>query len=233
MSKPRFAWSYSAVSAFNTCPRKFYNERVLKRYPFVSTAAAEYGKRLHGAIELYGRDATPLPQEFQFTKPIVDIVRDCVRGEKFWERKVAFKEDFTECTYFDKETWLRAQLDFLSVDMDSGVARVIDWKSGGSKYADTTQLELMALVTFKLYPQIEQVKAGLSFVVEGRFVPATYYAQKQEAYWMRWNEDLERMDAAYVSGVWNPKPNGLCRKHCPVTDCEFNGGYTGAIQKQG
>ena len=37
--------------------------------------------------------------------------------------------------------------------------------------------------------------------------------------------DVERLDKAYETDVWNPVPNFTCRKYCPVTDCEHNGGY--------
>jgi hypothetical protein len=31
------------------------------------------------------------------------------------------------------------------------------------------------------------------------------------------------MKIAYDNDVWNPKPSGLCRKHCSVLSCSHNG----------
>jgi len=41
------------------------------------------------------------------------------------------------------------------------------------------------------------------------------------------NFDVERLDTAFGTNVWNPIPNFTCRKFCPVNDCEHNGGYVG------
>lgn len=226
MAEPMFSWSYSAIKAFKTCPRKFYHERVLKEYPFVSTPAAEYGKRLHSAIELYGKGVSELSSEFEFTRPYADNAKN-VPGKKWWERKIAFTQNFEPCKYFDKQAWLRAQIDYMSVDGEKKIARVLDWKSGSSKYVDKSQLELMALVIMKVYSDVELVKCGLVFVQENRFVQENYRASDQTELWKKWEDDLIMMKGAYESGVWNPKQNGLCRKHCPVTSCEFNGSFTG------
>lgn len=222
MSKPKFSWSYSVVNAFNTCPRQFYHVRVMKEYPFEQNEAARYGQRMHEAIERYGRDGKPLPQEFQFVKPTVDIVKE-IAGEKYWEKKISVDKNFQPRDYFSKDTWFRAQIDFMSVNPRTRTARVIDWKSGASRYADTAQLELMALAIFKLHPDIDIVRGGLSFLTEDRFIPAEYRADKQGEYWVRWDNELEQIEHAYDSGVWNAKPSGLCRKHCPVLSCEHNG----------
>lgn len=34
---------------------------------------------------------------------------------------------------------------------------------------------------------------------------------------------LSALETAYQSDVWNPRPNGLCRKWCNVTSCPHQG----------
>jgi ATP-dependent protease HslVU (ClpYQ) ATPase subunit len=34
---------------------------------------------------------------------------------------------------------------------------------------------------------------------------------------------LAKLAGAFEANVWNPKQSGLCRKHCPVKECEHNG----------
>jgi len=53
-------------------------------------------------------------------------------------------------------------------------AYVIDYKTGKPKFAETDQLELLALAVFKHYPQVKKVKAGLLFVVASDFIKANF-----------------------------------------------------------
>jgi hypothetical protein len=101
---------------------------------------------------------------------------------------------------------------------------VLDYKTGKSaKYADTGQLELMALAVFKHFPQVHTVKAGLLFVIAKQFPKAKYTKGDEPVLWQKWLRDYDRMKFAYTSDVWNPRPSGLCKKHCVVLSCPHNG----------
>ena len=114
--------------------------------------------------------------------------------------------------------------DLLIVNEEKGVARVVDYKTGKSaKYADTGQLELMALCVFKHFPDVKRVKAGLLFVIANAFPKANYSLEQAPVLWQKWIRDHDRMKLAYKTNVWNPKPSGLCRKHCVVLSCPHNG----------
>jgi hypothetical protein len=100
----------------------------------------------------------------------------------------------------------------------------VDYKTGKSaKYADTGQLELMALGVFKHFPKITKVRAGLLFVVCNAFVKDKYDVTMQPKLWAKWLRQYSRIEAAYESDKWNPNPSGLCRKHCSVMSCPHNG----------
>jgi RecB family exonuclease len=110
------------------------------------------------------------------------------------------------------------------LDEEKGEARVVDYKTGKStKYADTGQLELMALAVFKHFNTIKKVKAGLLFVIAKELVKENYHVDNQEKMWVKWLKDHDRLKASYANDVWNPRPSGLCRKHCVVTSCPHNG----------
>jgi hypothetical protein len=42
--------------------------------------------------------------------------------------------------------------------------------------------------------------------------------------WQEFAPRVQRLELAHQENRWPKKPSGLCRKHCPVRDCEFHGG---------
>jgi len=216
-----FPWSFSKLKAFEQCPFQFYNEKVLKRYPQVESEAMLYGTRFHEAAEEYIRDSTPLPKAFLYSKDALDKL-NALPGDKLCEIKMGVKADLTACEFDDEDVWWRGISD-LNV-MEPTYARVIDYKTGANaKYADTGQLELMALGTFAKYSDVERVKAGLLFVVAKAFIKASYTREDIPKLWTKWLSKFSKMEAAFEHDIWNKHPSGLCRRHCPVTECPHNG----------
>ena len=218
------AWSYSSLKKFKTCPKQFAEVKVYKNFtepPF--TEATLYGSSFHEAAEHYVRDGTPLPEAFSYVKPHLDTLRS-IEGTKLCEHKMGLTQQLEPCDFSAKDVWCRGVADLLIVNEETGIARIVDYKTGKSaKYADTAQLELMALMVFKHFPTIRRVRAGLLFVVANDFKRADYDRTYEKNYWRQWMQDIGRLEGAYKSGVWNPNPSGLCRKHCVVTSCPHNG----------
>lgn len=215
------AWSYSAIKSFNNCPRQYYHLKVLKDYEEPKTAALDYGKELHAAAEHYIRDGVEIPARFGFIKGVLDKLNE-YPGEKLCEYKMGLTENLDPCDFFAKDVWWRGVADLLIID--GNTAWCVDYKSGNSaKYADTDQLELMALAIFKHFPEVEVVKGGLLFVVAKAFPRAKYGRADEGRLWEKWFKEHERMKVAYKTDVWNPRPSGLCRKHCAVLSCPHNG----------
>ena len=48
----KFTWSYSSISQFKQCPKKYYHIKVLKDIKETETEAILYGKRVHKSAEL-------------------------------------------------------------------------------------------------------------------------------------------------------------------------------------
>lgn len=217
-------WSYSSIKLFEQCPKKYYHLRVAK--DFQEDQNAEhllYGTRFHKAAEEYVRDGTPLPEYFKFVKGALDSLKN-IPGDKYCEFEMGLTENLDPCGFRDPNVWFRGIADLLIINTTTGEARVVDYKTGKSaKYADTGQLELMALAVFKHFPDVKRVKAGLLFVIANAFPKANYSAEQAPVLWQRWIRDHERMKTAFRTNVWNPKPSGLCRKHCVVLSCPHNG----------
>ena len=216
-------WSFSKAKAFDTCPKQFYHVNILKEYPFEETEAMRYGTEFHKACEDYIGKDTPLPKKFGFIAPTLNALNN-KRGVKVCEKKLGLTADLEPCDFFDKKVWFRGIADLIIVDVLAGVAWVIDYKTGrSSKYADKGQLELMALSVFKHYPEITKVKAGLLFVVAGSLIKETYEIDSESILWEKWLAKYANMKVAFDKEVWNPRPSGLCKRHCPVMECPHNG----------
>jgi hypothetical protein len=214
------AWSYSSIKTFEQCPRKYYHLKVVKDV-VEDKSVTTYGSELHTACEEYVRDDTPLPAQFVFVKSALDNLKNRP-GKVLCEYKMGLTEDLQPCDFFAPNVWWRGMVDLLILDGE--VARIVDYKtSKNTKYADTGQLELMALAVFKHFPDIRKVKAGLLFVVAKEFPKANYSVDDQPRLWGKWLSEYKRMEVAYKRDVWNAKPSGLCKKHCPVLSCPHNG----------
>lgn len=217
-------WSFSSIKTYDQCPKKYYHLRVVKDVKEDDNKEhLLYGKQFHEAAEKYIRDGEPLPPQFMFVKGALDNLNK-LPGEKLCEFKMGLKEDLSACGFFDPDVWWRGVADLIILDEEVGEARVIDYKTGKStKYADTGQLELMALAVFKHFNTIKKVKAGLLFVIAKEFVKDNYHVDNQEKMWVKWLKDYEKLKSSYANDVWNPRPSGLCRKHCVVKSCPHNG----------
>jgi hypothetical protein len=216
-------WSFSKAKAFETCPKQFYHEKILKEYPVEETEAMRYGTEFHKACENYIGEGKPLPKKFDFIKDTLDALNK-KRGVKLCEKKLGLTADLEPCDFFSKRVWFRGIADLLIVDTLAETAWVIDYKTGRSaQYADKGQLELMAMSVFKHYPDIKKVRAGLLCVVANKLVKHQYEIDSEPLLWEKWLGIYGKMEKAFKADVWNPRPSGLCKRHCPVVECPHNG----------
>jgi len=216
-------WSFSKIKAFQQCPKQFYHEKVIKQYPFKMTEAIRYGDQFHKAAEKYIRDGEELPKRFLYAKDSLDALKR-KRGDKLCEYRMGLTEDLEPCGFYEDNVWWRGIADLIILNQDQGLAYVVDYKTGkSSRYADKGQLELMAMATFKHFPNVDTVRAGLLFVVCEDLVRSTYEQYEADTLWDKWMDNFQTMETAYKVDVWNPKPSGLCRQWCQVMECPHNG----------
>lgn len=91
-----------------------------------------------------------------------------------------------------------------------------------SRYADPDQLELMAAMIMAHYPEVEEVRGVLVFLVAQDAVHRVYHRGQFGEIMSKWAGRAARIEAAREAGVWNPRKGPLCR-FCPVHAdvCEF------------
>ena len=202
------------------CPRKYHRLRVVKDIIEPPQEHLIYGSAVHKAAEEYVRDDTPIPEKYGFIQEYLDPLK-ALPGDKLCEHEMGLTKNFEPCGFRDKNVWFRGIADLLIINGNK--ARIVDYKtSKSSRYADKKQLELLSLLTFKHFPQVESVKASLLFLVCKDLVPAEFSEDQQYDCWQKWVVETNQLESAMITDVWNPKPNFTCRGWCPVTDCEHN-----------
>lgn len=220
MTSAAVTWSHSGLKDFEGCARRFHEVKVLKRFPFKDTVHTLYGKDVHKAIELYGRDGVPMPEKFAQFKPTVDALL-AKPGRKLFEYEMGVTRDLKPCAFDSDDRWVRGIADLLIINDDNLTARVVDWKTGSDRFPDRDQLVLMSLMVFTHFPHIRSVSSALFFIVRDSMVTHKMTRDDAESAWWQYRERVAKLEAAHSSGVWNPSQSPLCG-WCPVESCPFN-----------
>lgn len=219
------AWSYSSLSAFETCERRYQLTRVTKQVKEPQSQEMTHGNEVHKALEIAVAEQTPLPEKYKKYIPIVEAVRSAP-GQKLAEMKFGLTQSYTPTGFFAKDVWLRGVLDLTVVN--PGVVTVIDWKTGKPK-SDIDQLKLFAGAAFALHPHAKTVKTGYAWLAYNKFDTEVFHRDDVPQIWQEFIPRVERLNTAMRTGTFLPKPSGLCG-WCPVGSqlCEFWKGNKGA-----
>ena len=215
-------WSYSSLSLYQQCPKKYYHLKVAKDIKEELGEAITFGNEIHKIAEEYVAKDKPIPEKYKGIEPALKALKD-MEGEKLCENKLGLTVDFEPCGFFDKKVWWRGVADIIILQGDTILT--VDYKTGKkSQYADLKQLEILALALFKHYPQVKRVKAGLLFLFADDFIKTVYSADSQSTLWTDWVSDVGQLETSVHNNVWNAKPNFTCRGWCPVHSCDHNQG---------
>jgi len=214
-------WSFSRLKSFEQCPKQFYHMKIAKDYTEGETEAMRYGTEAHLVAEEFIRDGKLVPVKFAYMKDVLEALNRR-RGNKITEIKMGLTQELEPCAFRSKDVWWRGIADL--VITDGSTAWIVDYKTGKSaKYADKGQLELMALATFKFFPDIKSINAALIFTKAKKFIKHKYTDDMIDSLWDKWLSKFKRMEVAYETDTWNAHPSGLCKRHCAVVECVYNG----------
>lgn len=218
MSKP-FAWSYSALNAFETCPRQFYEMRVLKRWPDPPGEAQQFGTLVHQYLEGRFKMGKQLPVFLNHLEPIVQKLENS-KGPVQAEYKLALNAQLKPVEFFARDTWVRAVGDVIKVHENRAFA--LDWKSGKYREGDD-QLKIQSAVMFATYPHLTDITVFYAWIKDKRATVRHFKRDDSPAIWQEFLPRVKRMEIAHETKEYPPKPSGLCRKWCRVESCEFHG----------
>jgi len=219
--KPKpFAWSYSQLNNFETCPRRYQAYSVTKEVVEVEGEAIRTGKAIHAAFEARVAFGEKLPLGMGMHEPLLAKLA-AAPGAVYAERKLAINRDFLPTTWFAPGTWFRQVIDYTNVRHD-GVAITLDYKTGKPK-DDLTQLQLAAATIFAHDPEVQRVRAALVFVGYEQTEREDFTREQLPAIWDEVLPRVNALERAKADNAFPPRPGGLCRRYCGVKSCPFNG----------
>jgi hypothetical protein len=213
------AWSYTALTSYENCPRRHYETRVAKRVIEPETEQLHWGNRVHNALEARVQSGTPLPAGMDQWEPLVAKLVDA-KGWTLTESQFALTAGRKPASWFSKNAWLRCIVDFGKLTDTAILA--LDWKTGNPK-PDTDQLMLFAGVLMAVYPSVEKVATGYVWLKDQTLTKETYRRDDIDKIWGAFLPRVARLDEAHATNNWPARPSGLCRAWCPVLSCEHNG----------
>jgi hypothetical protein len=220
-----FSWGFSALNNFEGCPARYAAEKFYCTVKFVENEAIKWGNRVHQAAEDH-IDGIPeiIDQEaLKEVKKYAELFRS--KGAEA-EVKIVLDRNMKPLTgqkaWFSKDAWYRGALD---VVVTSGTkASYFDWKTGKNIKDDTDQLKICCAALSILRPELtefsgkliwtrhKEVTGGCDLDLEG-----------VKKVWEDVLPRVKRMEDAWRSEVFNPRPSGLCKKYCAVLSCPHNG----------
>lgn len=212
-------WSPSSLDDFCTCPYAYYRKRIVKDVKEPPSEALTYGNEVHKHFENRLNDDTPLPDFLEAHEPYVQKVLDRP-GVTMAEQSVGLTKTLRPCGFWDKEIWFRAKVDVRTVSDDR--AWIIDWKTG-KPHQKFKQLAAYALHTFVLYPNVDIIQAEYYWTQTTDTTKKVWARKETKDLWQMFVPDLNQYALAFKEETWQKRPSGLCKKHCAVVDCEFNG----------
>ncbi len=216
MTKP-VAWSYSALTSFETCPHRHYETKIAKTIKEPPTPATEWGLRVHKAFEYRVGHDTPFPDELKQFEPIAAKIVKAGEGKRVSvEQKLALSKDFSKRKWFDKDVWVRGIID---VSIEHGDKLFIGDLKTGRPTPDSAQLKLTAAMSFAIKPYINRITNTFIWLKTGDTTTEKFTKDQAPEIWQEFMPRVQRLQQAVDVNNFPKKPSGLCG-WCPVKSCE-------------
>lgn len=215
------AWSYSRLSNFETCPKKYWHITVRKDVKEPEGEAIRYGKMVHKALEKRVASNKPLPMNLRHLEKYAAMLAGAT-GEKLTEQQLAIDKGFEPCDWFSKQVWCRAILDLAIINDSHAV--VVDYKTGKINN-DFTQLRLAAVMLMLHEPRIQTVDPCYLWTKEKTLTKDEVRLTRDDikAVILELLPRVKRYEKAHRVEEFPARPGFLCKRYCPVTSCPYHG----------
>ena len=207
-------WSFSVLSTFETCRKKYYHLKVIKDTKDGDSDAARDGKAVHTAMYNRVIKGLPLPIPMRQYEKLAARFADA-KGEKHGEMKMCLNPAFEPVDWFADDAWVRAIVDLLIVNGDTAI--ITDWKTGKVKL-DWTQLKLAACILSRLMPEIKTFKLVFVWLRSSKISSESISHDELKNVWMELLPRVKEIEIAKQTTDFPASESGLCG-WCPVTSC--------------
>lgn len=161
-------WSYSRLSCYEECPRKYqysYVEKVPSSRP--DSPAAGRGTDIHDKGEKYLKgDLKIYPPEFQKVSAHTMLLK---RMGMKPEVKLAVSEDWSPRGWDDADVYMRAIIDILG--MEETILHIQDWKTGQVYDSHPKQMETYVAIAASHFPEATEYRTRLIYIDQGMVTP--------------------------------------------------------------
>jgi CRISPR/Cas system-associated exonuclease Cas4 (RecB family) len=210
-----FAWSYTALTMFELCRKKYFHIKVAKDVKDDDSQFAGEGKLIHDSLKKRVIDAVPLPIELRYLEAMAAKFANA-KGEKRGELQLALTNNYAPTTWFGKSVWVRVIIDLLVVNGTH--ALIVDYKTG-KRREDWDQMKLAAAVLSQFMPEIEDFTATYIWTKSQEVSPPLTMKKEHMAdVWSDFQPRIEEILEAAKTTTFPAEPNPLC-KWCPVKQC--------------
>ena len=214
-----FSWSFSKLTASETCPYRYQQVDVLRNYKDEDRTNLDWGTEVHSAFAKSLISDDPLPATMTPWQYWVDEIK-AAPGQTIVEAKWALDRSFNKCNWSAPVAWYRGKAD--ATRIDGPVADGTDWKTGKIK-EDDTQLLLMAQLVFAYFPEVKRCRQRFVWLQHDCATERFYNRKDMAQEWLGILQRVDTLEKMTEANVFPPKPGRLCRSWCPVTGCINHG----------
>lgn len=209
-----FAWSFSALTTYELCPKKYYHLYIAKDVKDEDSSWAADGKIVHDAMRQRVMKGTSLPVNLRHFEKVAARFA-AAQGDKYAEMKLAINRQFEPVDYFAADVWCRANIDLAIVQGTTAI--VVDWKTGKVK-DNPTQMALSAAILARWMPEIGLFKTVFVWLQSGELTPKNYTLSKFTPVWNDLLPRAAKIEAARKTTDFPAIEGKLCG-YCPVKAC--------------
>ncbi len=215
-----FAWSFSRLDGFETCGKRYYELNIAKSCQEDKAEDVGFGTRAHDALKDYltGK-IDDLPTDMVPFRKWADAVKSGP-GKLLVEQKFALTRQLEPTLWMASDVWFRGIGD--AVRLAGPVGLVVDWKTGRVK-ENSPQLALMAQCVFSYYPEIQVVRSIFVWLSHKQRTEVLYRRSNMTDVWGDLFQRVGKFETAVAGSNFPPKPGGLCKRNCPVKQCQYWG----------
>lgn len=210
--------SFSSLSLFETCPHKYYRTKVIKDVVEGTNEHLTWGTTVHELFESAVKDKTALPPILEKFQPHIDTIL-AFDGEIFTEHQLAVNYDFTPVAWEAADAFFRGIADLICIRDTS--ALILDYKTGKKRITD--QVKLLCLLLSAHRPEILTFTAGYLWIQSNELSSTLFTKEDVHDTIFSLRNRIRTVEQAYQTDGWAKTKNWLCRRWCPVIDCEHCG----------